>query len=507
MTSSSPPLLEMRDIDKAFPGVQALRRANFQLHAGEVHALLGENGAGKSTLIKILAGVYRPDGGEIWLDGRRVDMTSPLVARRHGIAVIYQDFNLVSSLTARENLFLGQERTRFGFIDRRWEQEQARTLFQRLGVELDPETRVRDLTVAQQQIVEIARALVTRARIVVMDEPSATLTVQEVQRLFEVIRELRDQGIGVIYISHRLDEIFDIADRVTVMRDGETIATRPVSEFSRKTLIELMVGRTVENEFPKVPAKRGGVRLQVRDLRRGRAVRGVSFEVRAGEVLGIAGLVGAGKTELARLLFGADRPDGGEILLDGRPLTLRHPVDAIRHGICLLPEDRQAQGLILLLSVRENFGLPNLHHWSRWGFLSRRREARALAGYVDALKIKVAHMEQPVRQLSGGNQQKVVLAKWLEAHSTVVIFDEPTRGIDVGAKYEIYLLINELAAQGKAILLISSELPEILGMSDRILVMHEGRISGEITDVAQATQEQIMSYAVGHGKTSETILQ
>ncbi len=491
------PLLAMRGIDKSFPGVRALREVDLTLHAGEVLALVGENGAGKSTLIKVLSGAHLPDAGSIHIHGQPAAIGNPIDAQRAGVAVIYQEFNLVPSLSARENIFLGQERTRAGFLRHRDEHRRAAALFERVGVPVDPDAPCRTLTIAQQQVVEIAKALSLDARIIVMDEPSATLTGQEVARLFAVIRDLRAQGIGVVYISHRLDEVFEIADRVMVMRDGEHIATRPIAEIDRNGLIERMVGRKVENEFPKQHAPIGKERLVVRNLSRGEKVRDVSFGVKRGEVLAMTGLVGAGRTETARLIFGADRPDAGTVELDGRRLDVRSPRDAIRNGICLLTEDRKAQGLVLGLSVRENFALPNLGQWSRMGFVIHRREREVLGRYVQSLDIKIPHQDQLARNLSGGNQQKVVLAKWLASNSEVVIFDEPTRGIDVGAKYEIYLLINELAAQGKAIVMISSELPEVLGMSDRILVMHEGRITGEITDVAAATQEQIMNLAVG----------
>jgi len=487
----------MAGMDKSFPGVRALREVDLTLHAGEVLALVGENGAGKSTLIKVLSGAHLPDAGTICIDGRPVVIANPIDAQRAGVAVIYQEFNLVPSLSARENIFLGQERTRAGFVRHRDEHRRAVALFDRVGVQIDPDAPCRSLTVAQQQVVEIAKALSLDARIIVMDEPSATLTGQEVTRLFAIIRELRDQGIGVVYISHRLEEVFEIADRVMVMRDGEHIATRSVGDVTRVGLIEMMVGRKLENEFPTRRAAVGKARLVVRNLSRADKVRGVSFSVRAGEVLALTGLVGAGRTEAARLVFGADRPDTGSIELDGERLRIRNPRDAIRHGICLLTEDRKTQGLVLGLSARENFALPNLPQLSRAGFVKRREERDGFARYVDALRIKIPHAEQLTRNLSGGNQQKVVLAKWLASNSEVVIFDEPTRGIDVGAKYEIYLLINELAEQGKAILMISSELPEVLGMSDRILVMHEGRITGEIPDGAEATQEQIMTLAVG----------
>jgi ABC-type sugar transport system ATPase subunit len=489
------PLLQMEGIRKAFPGVLALRDARLELRRGEVHALLGENGAGKSTLVRILSGAHRADAGTIRLDGRPVHIASPLHARRLGIAVMYQEFNLVPAMTVRENLFLGRETTRGSFCSPAAERRQAEGLFQRINARLHPEALCRDLTVAQQQCVEIAKALSQQARIIAMDEPSAALSEAEVERLFATIRELTAQGIGIIYISHRLGEVLRIADRATVMRDGQTIATEPVPALTRRRIIEMMVGRTLDQEYPKQAAAVGAVRLEVRGLRRGRAVKGVSFSVRRGEVLGLTGLVGAGRTELVRLVFGADRADAGEVRLDGQALRIRSPRDAIRAGICLLTEDRKAQGLVLGLPVRENFALPNLSRLSRLGFIRAAAERTAFARRVEELSIRIPHQEQLARNLSGGNQQKVVLAKWLEANSEVVLFDEPTRGIDVGAKYGIYLLINRLAAAGKAIVMISSELPEVLGMSDRILVMHEGRVSGEVTDVKHATQEQVMALA------------
>jgi ABC-type sugar transport system ATPase subunit len=494
--SNAPPLLRMRGIEKTYPGVQALRGVDLELRAGEVLALVGENGAGKSTLIKILGGAVASDAGSIHVDGRPVQLRGPTAARRAGVSVIYQEFNLVPALTARENIFLGQEPSRFGWLPVSLEHRRSRELFKRIGVAIDPETPCRDLTVAQQQVVEIAKALSREAKVVVMDEPSAALSPRETRHLFAVIRELQAQGIGVIYISHRLNEVFEIADRVMVLRDGAHVGTRTIGELTRDQIIEMMVGRTLETEFPKQPAPLGPPRLVACGLRRGRAVRDVSFEVRRGEVLALTGLVGAGRTETARLIFAADRRDAGTVSLDGRPLSLRSPRDAIAAGICLLTEDRKSQGLVLGRSVLENFGLPNMNRFAPGGFLRLRREAAALDGYVDQMQIKLASRNQAAGTLSGGNQQKIVLAKWLERNAEVVIFDEPTRGIDVGAKYEIYLLINRLAALGKAVLMISSELPEVLGMSDRILVMHEGRITGEIGDVARATQEQIMELAV-----------
>ena len=494
--SESVPLLEMRGIDKSFPGVQALKGVDLSLHPGEVLALLGENGAGKSTLIKILGGAHGPTAGRVLVKGESVDLSTPHASQAAGIGIIYQEFNLVPHLSARENIFLGQEKTRGGFVDAGEERLRAMELFERLGTVIDPEQRCSEMTVAQQQVVEIAKALSQDARILVMDEPSATLTPQEVECLLDIVRELRDQGLGIIYISHRLEEVYEISDRIMVLRDGEHVATRPVGELDRGSLIELMVGRKLENEFPSHTPDIGEERLVVSGLTRGSAVRDVSFSVRAGEILALTGLVGAGRTETVRLLFGADRPDAGSISLDGKPLQLPSPRHAIRAGIGLLTEDRKSQGLVLIHSVRENFGLPNLGQFARWGFVSSTEERGGFGNFVDSLRIKIPHQEELAQNLSGGNQQKVVLAKWLQRNCEVIIFDEPTRGIDVGAKYEIYLLIQELAAQGKAIIMISSELPEVLGMADRVLVMHEGRLTGEITDVKGATQEDIMNLAV-----------
>ena len=494
--ATAAPLLEMRGVSKTFPGVKALQDVSLTLARGEVLALLGENGAGKSTLMKVLGGAHRPDAGDILIDGQPTEIHSPHDSQAAGIAIIYQEFNLVPGLTAADNIFLGQEQTRLGFIRRGDERRRAREIFQRLEIDIDPDALCRDLTVAQQQIVEIAKALALDARILVMDEPSAALTTREVDRLYAIIRELKSQGIGVIYISHRLEEIFEVCDRISVLRDGCNVGERPVGEVTRQGLIEMMVGRELKNEFPRRESSIGKARLEVSGLKRGRSVRDVSFNVREGEILGVTGLVGAGRTETVRLIFGADRRESGTIKLDGQELNIRTPADAIAARIGLLTEDRKLQGLVLPHSVRDNFGLPNLDWLSSFGFVKRRAEREAFAGYIDSLQIKVPHQEQAAKNLSGGNQQKVVLAKWLARNCEVLIFDEPTRGIDVGAKYEIYCLMNELAAKGKSIIMISSELPEILGMSDRILVMHEGRITGEIADVPNATQEQVLDLAV-----------
>ncbi|NQV27312.1 MAG: sugar ABC transporter ATP-binding protein [Rhodopirellula sp.] len=493
----------MRGVEKSFPGVHALKGVDLNVAAGDVLALLGENGAGKSTLIKVLGGAHQPDSGTIEIDGRPVQISSPQNSQRAGIGIIYQEFNLVPAMTVRENIFLGQEPGRASLIPAGKERRRARELFERIGVELNPDALVRDLTVAQQQVVEIAKALSLDSRIIVMDEPSAALSPREVQGLFRIVEELKSQGIGIVYVSHRLDEIFAICNRVTVLRDGAHIDTQPIEELTRETLIELMVGRKLENEFPtraaiKTSDNHTGNRagLAVRGLVGGPKVKDVSFNVRRGEIVALTGLVGAGRTESARLIFGADKRQAGLITLDGKELQIRSPRDAIAAGICLLTEDRKGQGLVLNRSVLENFGLPNLARFSRGGLIQQKRERSSFQSYIDQLQIKVSSPDQRAGNLSGGNQQKVVLAKWLERDAEVIIFDEPTRGIDVGAKYEIYGLMHKLVEQGKAILMISSELPEVLGMADRIIVLHEGRVTGEITDVKSATQESIMDLAV-----------
>ena len=496
-SASDSSLLRMRGIEKSFPGVHALDNVDLELHSGEVLALLGENGAGKSTLIKVLGGAHQPDAGSIEIDGQTTEIPNPLESQRLGISIIYQEFNLVPAMTARENIFLGQEPARVSFVPVAKERRRARELFERIEVQLDPEALVRDLTVAQQQVVEIAKALALDAKIIVMDEPTAALSPVEVEGLFRIIRELKTHGIGIVYISHRLNEILDIADRVTVLRDGGLVGTKPIGQLTRESIIEMMVGRKLENEFPN--RKRESKQEQglvVSHLSRDSAVRDVSFKVRRGEIVALTGLVGAGRTETARLIFGADQRESGTISLDGKYLDIRKPRDAIAAGICLLTEDRKHQGLVVLRSVLENFGLPNMSRFAPRALIQRANERVAFDGFVDQLRIKVTSRDQLTANLSGGNQQKVVLAKWLERNADVIIFDEPTRGIDVGAKYEIYVLMNQLVEQGKAILMISSELPEVLGMADRIIVMHEGRVTGEITDMQSATQEMIMNLAV-----------
>lgn len=491
-------VLEMRNVVKRYPGVLAVNHGQFDLRRGEAHCLVGENGAGKSTLVKVLAGAVPMDAGEIRLSGKPVHITSPYHAQQLGISMIYQEFNLSPYLSVAENIFLGRE-PRLGrtpFINWSRMYQDARAVLARIRVDLDVRKPVNQCSVAQQQMVEIAKALSLNAKIIVMDEPSATLTEHELNALFDLIRGLKQQGIGMIYISHRLDEIFEVGDRVTVMRDGEYIATKPVAEVTREDIIRMMVGRELREEFPKEIFQLGEERLRVEGLTRHGVFRDISFRLCTGEIVGLTGLVGAGRTEVARALFGADRLDAGQVFLDGKPVRVRSPQDAIRQGIGLLTEDRKGQGLILGMTVRENTTLANLKSLVRGLFVDRRREREITDRYVRELRIKTPSLEQVVQNLSGGNQQKVVLAKWLFTRSRILIFDEPTRGIDVGAKVEIYRLMNDLVRQGVCILMISSELPEVLGMCDRILVMHEGRLAGELNR-ADATQERIMHLATG----------
>ncbi|HOV75734.1 MAG TPA: sugar ABC transporter ATP-binding protein [Candidatus Hydrogenedentes bacterium] len=491
-------VLEMRNIVKRFPGVLALDNVQFDLRPREVHCLVGENGAGKSTLMKILSGAQPMDSGEIRLSGERVDIHSPHHAQQLGISMIYQEFNLSPYLSVAENIFLGRE-PRIGktpFINWSKMYADAREVLGRIRVEIDVRKPVNECSVAQQQMVEIAKAISFNSKIIVMDEPSATLTDHELRALFDLIRTLRRQDIGLVYISHRLEEIFEIGDRLTVMRDGQYIGTHAVCDLKRDDIIRMMVGRELKDEFPKEIFTPGAERLRVEGLSRHGAFNNVSFSLRAGEIVGLTGLVGAGRTEVARAIFGADTPDAGTLTLDGKPVTVASPQDAIRQGIGLLTEDRKGQGLVLGMTVRENTTLANLKSLVRILFVDRRRERAITEQYVKELQIKTPSIEQSAQNLSGGNQQKVVLAKWLFTESKILIFDEPTRGIDVGAKVEIYKLMNDLARRGACILMISSELPEVLGMCDRILVMHEGRLAGELSR-AEATQERIMQLATG----------
>jgi ribose transport system ATP-binding protein len=496
--TSAVPVLEMRGIRKAFPGVVALDGVDLMLHAGEVHMLLGENGAGKSTLMKILSGAYRKDAGTITLDGHEVDIESPRDALARGIRLIYQELNLVPHLSVAENIFLGAAPTRWpGVIDWRRLRADAARLLDDLGLAIDPVTPVHRLSLAQQQMVEIAKALSRRATasVLVMDEPTSALTAREVDQLFSLIERLAARGTAIVYITHRLDEVFRIGHRVTVLRDGRHIATMLLAEVSASELVRLMANRELDDHFPKVPVPPGRELLRVEHVCRDGVLHDISFSLHAGEVVGVAGLLGAGRSELARVLAGADRCHAGRIILDGKAVTLRSPADAIRRGVGLLPEDRKGQGLVAELTVARNIALPHGRRLSRGGFLPRQAEAAFAEPIIRELRVK-ATSAQPVRLLSGGNQQKVVLGKWVAGDARVFIFDEPTRGVDVGAKVEIYNLMNRLTAAGAAILMVSSELPELLGMSDRILVMHRGRIQAEF-QAKGATQERVLSAALG----------
>jgi ABC-type sugar transport system ATPase subunit len=498
--SDQVPLVEMHAISKRFGGIQALENVDFSLRRGEVMALVGENGAGKSTLIKILAGVYLRDSGQILMDGQPVEIRSPRDAQRLGIAVIYQEFNLTPNQTVAENVFLHAPQRqpgllgRMGFMDQQARAAATLELMRQVGGTVDPNRRVVDLSVAQQQLTEIAKALAQEARVIVMDEPTSALPDEEVERLFAIIARLQQRGIAVVFVSHRLDEVRRIADRVTVLRDGHRVGEIPIAEASDERMIGMMVGRVVENLFPKTTAQPGDVVLSVRGLNRKGVLQNISFELRRGEILGLAGLIGAGRTEIARCIFGADRMDSGTIELDGRPVTISSPQDAVALGIGYVPEDRKLQGLILQMVVRENMTLTVLHQIARYGFVDWGSVAGTARSYVQSLQLRPPRIDLPVVQLSGGNQQKVVLAKWLALKPKVLILDEPTRGIDVGAKAEIHALMDQLAQEGMGIILISSELPEMLNMSDRILVVAEGEIVGELSR-ADATQERVLELA------------
>ncbi len=492
-------LVSLRGLSKSFAGVQALDKVSFELRAGEVHALMGENGAGKSTLMKVLAGIHARDAGEIEVEGRAVDVASPRAAQALGIGIVHQELNLMRHLSAAQNIFIGREPRRgLGlFLDEERLNADARRLFARLNLDLDPRTLVADLTVARQQMVEIAKALSFDSKVLIMDEPTAALNAQEVADLFRVVRQLREEGVGIVYISHRMDELRQIADRVTVMRDGRTIATVAMADTDVAAIIHMMVGRALEENLRGAPpdTARNEVALEVRGLRRGGAIRDVSFSVRKGEILGFAGLMGAGRTEVARAVFGADAIDGGEIRVHGRAVRIRTPRDAVAAGIGYLSEDRKQFGLATAMDVQANIAMTSMSRLLRLGvFIDAPAIARTADGYVRQLGIRTPSVAQPVKLLSGGNQQKVVIAKWLLRDCDILFFDEPTRGIDVGAKAEIHKLIDALAAQGKAIVVISSELPEILRLSHRVLVMCEGRVTGE-QDARDATQESIMRLA------------
>ncbi|WP_035299687.1 sugar ABC transporter ATP-binding protein [Brevibacillus thermoruber] len=495
-------LLEMKEISKSFPGVKVLDGVQLNLKRGEVLALMGENGAGKSTLMKILGGIYQRDGGTIVVKGQTQENMTPDIAAKRGIVIIHQELNLIPHLSVMENIFLGREFTygKSGFVNWSRMRTEAKRWLEQLAIDLDPATPVGELSVGQQQMIEIAKALSMQADILVLDEPTAALTNREIDALFDVIAALKRKGVGMIYISHRMEEIFQISDRITVLRDGRYVGTVKTAETSLDELVKMMVGREITDRFPKVEVKPGEERLRVENLTVRGKLSGISFSVRSGEIVGVAGLMGAGRTEMAKALFGAERIDGGAIFVDGKPVRISQPIDAIRAGIALVTEDRKEEGLVLPLSVRENIALPNLAKLSSLGVMNRRAEQALSDETIRRLLIKTAGGEQAAGSLSGGNQQKVVIGKWLATQPKILILDEPTRGVDIGAKKEIYDIMNRLAQEGVAILMISSELPEVLGMSDRVLVMHEGRITGSFSR-AEATQELIMHAATGGTNT------
>ncbi|MFM0521480.1 sugar ABC transporter ATP-binding protein [Caballeronia jiangsuensis] len=487
-------VLEVKGISKTYPGVRALDRVEFSCAKGSVHALIGENGAGKSTLIKILSGATAPNEGQLMLDGVVYAPASPSEAVDAGVSTIYQEFNLIPALSVAENIFLGRERITRGLLDAASMRSEAKALLARIGAPIDVRRRVSTLSVAEQQLVEIAKALAVSARVLIMDEPSATLSDHEMTLLYNVVRTLSRDGVTILYVSHRMDEIFDLCDTCTILKDGRSVCTRKVADLDRAAMIRLMVGREVDTRFPD---RRGGdatsndIVLDVKALRLAERVKDVTFSVRAGEIVGLAGLVGAGRTEVARAIFGLDDIESGEISLGGRIHRPKTAAEAIDAGVALVPEDRKAQGLVLGLSIRENAMLPTLESVCRLGFINRRREQARVASVCKQLAVSASSAEVPVGTLSGGNQQKVVFGKWIAHDYTLLILDEPTRGVDVGAKVEFYRLIDEIARSGKAVLLISSELPELLGMADRIVALRDGVVTGE---------------ASAHGATEESVL-
>lgn len=492
-------ILKLENITKEFPGVLALDKVNFDLRSGEVHALCGENGAGKSTLMKVITGIYQPDGGTVTYKGQKREFTHILDAQNVGIAIIHQELMLAPHLTVAENIFLGREPKKGLFVDKGKMLRESQALLDRLQVDIDPNLLVKELSVARQQMVEVAKALSLNAEVLIMDEPTSALTESEIDRLFEIIHQLRADGVGVVYISHRLEELKHIVDRVTVFRDGKYVSTDNFSDVTLDDVVSKMVGRSLDEKFPPKQAKpTDDVIMEVKNLTREGFFENVHFELRKGEILGVAGLMGAGRTEVARAIFGADEKDSGDISLFGKPITVHSPRDAISEGIAYLSEDRKLNGLAISMTLTQNVTMANMEEVTTGAlkFISRTKEAEAAQKYVRTLDIKTPSLQQVVKNLSGGNQQKVVIGKWLFRHSKVLFFDEPTRGIDVGAKFAIYQLLDSLASEGIGIVMISSELPEIIGMTDRVAVFHEGRLTG-ILNTPETSQEEIMEYASG----------
>lgn len=492
-------VLEMKDICKSFPGVKVLENVNLQIKPGEVHALMGENGAGKSTLMKILMGIYKADKGSIVLQGQETVIHGPKDAMGKGISMIHQELNTLLDMEVAENVFVGREILKKGFskmkiVDLDKMRDETARYFREMSIDIDPRAKMRTLSVAEMQLVEIVKAISLNSKIIVMDEPTSAITEKEAQVLFAQIDRLKKQGVAIIYISHKMDEIFRISDTITVLRDGQWIGTKPASELDDNSLIKMMVGRELTDIYPKEPAPIGDVILEVKDLSRGKKVKNVSLTLRRGEVLGIAGLVGAGRSELVETIFGLYPKTGGEIFLNGKKTDIKNPKEAIKNKIALITEDRKLTGLNLIASVKENISIVSLSKMSKKGIIDKKRENEVAEKYIKELKIKTPNGNAIVGNLSGGNQQKVVLAKWLLDEPEIIIFDEPTRGIDIGAKRDIYLLINELAKEGKAVIVISSEMAEVMGISDRIAVMCEGQLKGMIQR-EEFSQELIMSYA------------
>ena len=489
-------ILKMQGIQKYFSGVHALKGVNFELRAGEVHALMGENGAGKSTLIKVLCGIHKRDGGSVELFGKEVNFNNIAESQAAGISVIHQELNMMGHLTVAQNMFIGREFKQGIFINDKKMEEEAQKLFDKMGVKINPATKLGDLTVGKQQMVEIAKAVSRECKLLVLDEPTAALTLPEVEELFKIMNDLRDKGIGMIYISHRMDEINRISDRVTVMRDGEYVGTVNTAEVTKDDIVKMMVGRVImgDQKAASTVAPDAPVILEVNHLNAGKEVKDVSFQLRKGEILGFAGLMGAGRTEVARALYGADMKQTGEIRINGKKVHIKTPEQAVKCGICYLSEDRKRFGLMLDKSVTENTTIASVDDFIKAGLINDGAMRSSSAEFNTKLRTKTPSMEQLLKNLSGGNQQKVIIARWLMKNADIFIFDEPTRGIDVGAKSEIYNLMEELVSQGKSIIMISSELPEVLRMSDRIIVMCEGRKTGEL-DISEATQENIMQLA------------
>lgn len=496
-------ILEMTDICKSFSGVKVLDNVSLKVKPGEVHALMGENGAGKSTLMKILMGIYKMDCGSILIDGEPVAVSGPKDAISKGISMIHQELNPILDMEVAENVFIGREPVKSGFgrfklVDKAEMRIETENLFRGMNIRINPKSIMRNLSVAETQLVEIVKAISLKSKIVVMDEPTSAITEKEVLVLFEQIRRLKEQGVAIIYISHKMDEIFKISDRITVLRDGTLAGEVDTGEIDRDMLISMMVGREIKQVYPKEAAEIREIILEVKDLNRGKKVKNVSFQLHSGEVLGIAGLVGSGRSELAETIFGIRPATSGEICVNGSSVTIRHPREAIRHKIAMITEDRKQTGLNLRTTVEQNISIVSIEKLSKSGIIDKKREAEAADDYIKSLSIKTNSRKTPITSLSGGNQQKVVLAKWLLDGPDIIIFDEPTRGIDVGAKRDIYLLIGELAKQGKGIIVISSEMPEVMGISDRILVMCEGAVAGELMR-EEFTQEAIMNYASSRG--------